>query len=67
MGLTMKKASEYHLHADECRALASATSDPEHKAMLATMAETWETLAQQREAYVERKKRIAALDSRISC
>jgi hypothetical protein len=66
MGLTMKKASEYHLHADECRTLASAISDPERKAMVATMAETWETLAQQREAFLERKMRILALDSRIS-
>ena len=65
MELMMKKASEYHLHADECRALASAISDPERKAMVATMAETWETLAQQRKAFVERKKRIAALNSRI--
>jgi len=42
--------------------LASRAGDPEHKSMLATMAETWETLAQQREALVARKARIAALE-----
>jgi hypothetical protein len=30
--------------------------------MLASMAETWETLAQQREALLARKARIAALE-----
>jgi hypothetical protein len=36
----MRKASEYHLRAAECRGLASRAGDPEHKSMLATMAET---------------------------
>jgi hypothetical protein len=58
----MHKASEYHLRAEECRALAARTPDPEHKQMLATMAETWENLAKQREALVARKARIAALE-----
>ena len=58
----MQKASEYHLRAEECRALAARTADAEHKAMLANMAETWEALAQQREALVARKARIAALE-----
>jgi hypothetical protein len=59
----MRKASEYHLRAEECRGLASRAENPDHKSMLVTMAETWETLAQQREALVARKERIAALES----
>jgi hypothetical protein len=54
--------AEYHLRAEECHTLAARTADAEHKAMLANMAETWETLAQQREALVARKARIAALE-----
>jgi len=58
----MRKASEYHLHAEECRVLAGRANNPEHKNMLASMGETWERLAQQREALVARKARIAALE-----
>ncbi len=61
-GSGMRKASEYHLHADECRGLASRATNPDHKNMLASMADTWETLAHQREALVARKMRIAALE-----
>lgn len=63
-GILLKKAPEYHLRADEWRALAAKTSDPAHKGMLAKMAETSETLAQQREALVARKARIAELDEK---
>ena len=42
--------------------LAARASNPEHKAMLGRMAETWENLAQQRERLVERRARIAALE-----
>ena len=59
----MKKASEYQAHADECRALAAGTSNPEHKVMLAKMAETWEGLARERKERLERQKRIAALEA----
>jgi hypothetical protein len=58
----MQKASEYHQRAAECRLLAARTRDPEHKMLLAEMAETWETLARQREALLARKMRIAALE-----
>ena len=64
--LALKKASEYHQRADECRALAAKTSNSEHKAMLHSMADTWETLAQQREALLARKARIAALETGLS-
>jgi hypothetical protein len=58
----LKKASEYHKHAEECRTLAGRSLDPEHKAALIKMAETWEDLAKEREALVARKERIAALE-----
>lgn len=45
----MKKASEYKQHALECRALARTTQIDEHRAQLLKMAETWETLAIERE------------------
>jgi len=59
----LKKASEYRGHAQECRLLAGRTSNFEHKAMLSKMAETWETLARDREAHVARQRRIAAFES----
>ncbi len=42
--------------------MASRTANPEHKAMLGRMAETWENLAKDRLERQERKQRIAALD-----
>jgi len=42
--------------------MASRTGDPEHKVMLAKMAETWESLAKNRLERQERMQRIAALD-----
>jgi hypothetical protein len=57
----MKKASEYRAHAAECRTLAAMPS-PEHCAMLLKMAETWKTLANDREEQIARKERIEALD-----
>jgi hypothetical protein len=58
----LQKASEYHLRAEECRVLAARTNDAEHKAILGHMAETWEDMAQQREAEIARKERLAVLD-----
>ena len=58
----MHKASEYHVRAEECRALAARTAKPEHKRMLEGMAETWERLALQREALIARRARIEAIE-----
>jgi hypothetical protein len=45
----MKRATDYLRHAEECRVLArGAASDSERKQLL-TMAETWETLAAERQ------------------
>ena len=56
----MKKASEYHDHAAECRTLA-ASAKAEHRVMFLTMAETWESLARNREDQVERQRRLELL------
>lgn len=45
----MKKASKYRLHALECRSLASQANSDEHRKQLMAMAETWETLADDRD------------------
>lgn len=59
----MKKASEYIRNAQECRRLMTAVSDPQHEAMLQEMAETWESLAADRERRLAQKHRIADLES----
>jgi hypothetical protein len=46
----VKKASEYRQHAEECRALAKGMPEGDAREQLLTMAETWERLAQDREA-----------------
>jgi hypothetical protein len=58
----MEKVSEYRHNAAECRKLAAGIQSPEHKAMLAKMAETWETLAKEREKLISRQHRISALE-----
>jgi hypothetical protein len=62
----MKKASEYRGHADECRMMGRRAREAEHKVMLAEMAKTWENLASQRQEYVARLQRIAALEAPTS-
>jgi hypothetical protein len=52
----VKKASEYRQHAKECRTLAAQAVSDEHRKQLSAMADTWETLALERE-------KIAAKDS----
>lgn len=43
--------------------MASRTQNPEHRAMLMRMAETWANLARERKTHVERQQRIAALEA----
>lgn len=45
----MKKASEYRLHAAECRALAARSVADDHRKQLVAMAGTWEALADERD------------------
>jgi hypothetical protein len=50
----MRKISEYQEHANECRLLARTAVSPEHKAMLENMAQTWESLAEERKRRLEK-------------
>lgn len=45
----VKKASEYRQHAKQCRTLAAQAVSDEHRKQLSAMADTWETLALERE------------------
>jgi hypothetical protein len=58
----MKKAEEYRAHAEECRQLA-ARGDGRAREQLLKMAETWESLALDREANKSRQERIRALEA----
>jgi hypothetical protein len=58
----MKKASEYFRNAEECKKLIATTSDPQHKTMLHRMAETWDSLAADRQRTVAQKQRIPNLE-----
>ena len=58
----MKKTSEYYEHAQECRELARTAVGEEQRAMLETMARTWEGLARDREHRMARKEKIDKLE-----
>jgi hypothetical protein len=58
----MKKASEYLRNAQECRRLITTVADPQQQAMLRNMADTWESLAADRERRVAQKQRISDLE-----
>jgi hypothetical protein len=45
----LKKAAEYRRHAAECRVLARSAHNVEHRNQLLIMAETWDSLASERE------------------
>ena len=58
----MKKVSVYLDHAEECRRLAVGTSNEENRAALFKMAETWDSLAEERAECLRQQQRIAALE-----
>jgi hypothetical protein len=58
----MKKASEYHQHAEECRALARNMAQGEQRDQLLEMAHTWDKLAEERSELVHRRPDLT-LDS----
>ena len=58
----MKKVEDYKRQAAECRAMARVAANEEQRQGLLAMAETWDGLAANRVAQVERQKRIDALD-----
>jgi hypothetical protein len=53
----LKTVAEYREHAEQCRKLAESVISEEHKAALKSMAETWESLAREREARLAREKK----------
>jgi hypothetical protein len=55
---SMKKASEYRHHAEECRALANGMAG-EQRDQLLEMAATWEKLADERSERVRRHPELA--------
>lgn len=55
----MKKASEYRVHAQECRALAVGLKEGEQRDQLLEMARTWERLAEDRASLVARHPELA--------
>lgn len=63
VGETMKKASEYRQHADECPSLASKMQG-EARDQLIEMATTWDKLAEDRSGLVSRYPELA-LDERL--
>jgi hypothetical protein len=52
----MKKVSEYRQRAAECRALAAKMDIDENRAQLLAMAQTWDTLAEERARALELTK-----------
>ena len=58
----MRKVEEYRKHAEECRQLSAASSNDESRRQLLDMAETWESLAKDREEQIARQKRIDAIE-----
>lgn len=54
---SMKKISEYRLHAEECRLLAERADSPGHRDMLLSMAATWDALADGRKRNLARQGR----------
>lgn len=55
----MKKASEYRVHAKECRDLASQMESAEQRAMMLQMAEHWDKLAEDRLALIQKHPELA--------
>ena len=55
----MKKASEYRLHANECRDLAGKMELGEHRDQLLLLAANWEKLAEERLDMIRRHPELA--------
>ncbi len=58
----MRKVEEYRRNAEECRQLATRSSNEETRTQLLQMAETWEGLARDREEQIARQERMSALE-----
>ncbi len=54
----MLKVEEYRKEAANCRRMAAKEADPKAKASLLSLAKTYDTLAQQREHYLDIQEEI---------
>jgi hypothetical protein len=59
----MKKVEDYRAHAAECRSMANRAPSPGDRVMLMNMAATWESLAADRQAHIDRQARMDKLES----
>jgi hypothetical protein len=59
----MRKVEEYLRHVQECRQLAASSSNEESRRQLLEMADTWDSLARDRQEQVARQQRIGALET----
>jgi hypothetical protein len=59
----MNKVEDYRAHADECRSMANRARSFEDKGLLMKMAATWELLAHDWQAHVERLARMEMLEN----
>jgi hypothetical protein len=62
----MRKAADYRRQAEECRALARKAGMAEHRELLLHMAETWTSLAEDREQWVQKYPDLAGLTESAS-
>ena len=59
----MKKANEYREHAQECLSLARKAQTEEQRDQFLNMAQTWESLAHQRELIVRETEELDIFES----
>jgi hypothetical protein len=57
----MRKIEDYRKHAQECRAMLGHCQSEEQRRMVLQMAETWDSLAEQRQSQIDLKKRLEKL------
>lgn len=56
----MRKISEYHEHAEECRQLAKQMKDPKQREQLEAMASAWMMLADERRKQIAKEQKSDA-------
>jgi hypothetical protein len=59
----MKKVEEYRAHVAECRAMARRSRCPDERQMLLKMADTWDSLALNRQGQIARQECLVAIES----
>jgi hypothetical protein len=56
----MERVIDYRRHAEECRSMAGRARSPDEKQMLLNMAESWESLAKDRERTLARNRQTSS-------